>query len=140
MTLKIFMEILMELDTKMEWLFHHLHTLILLNLMILQLLPPKMRHKLLKLRDFKCQIIREGLLRLNLHWHLKVRLKLEHHNLGMLIYTLDITTIDMLLNTMHINILHKPIKIYIVIVILCLTLWPKIMLENINHNIKTKYR
>ena len=127
----------MALDIIMEWLPHHHHILILLKHMIPWLLPPKMRLKLSKLRGLICQIIDEGLIRLNLHWQKEVRLKLEHHNIDMLICTLDTIIIGMLHNKMHINMLHKPIKIHIVIVNVCLTLWLKRVIEIIhNHNIK----
>ena len=52
----------------------------------------------------------------------------------MLICTLDIIIIGMLHNTMHINMLHKPIKKCIFIVNICLTLWLKRVIESIHHH------
>ena len=124
----------MELDIRMEWLLLHHHTLILLKHMIPWLLPPKMRLKLSKLRGLMCQILREGLIRLKLHWHKEVRLKLEHYNIDMLICTLDTIIIGILHNIMRINMLHKPIKIHIVIVNVCLTLWLKRVIGSTHHN------
>ena len=52
----------------------------------------------------------------------KEELILGNHNPSMLTCTLDTTIISMLHNTIHINILYKPIKIHIIIVNVCLTL------------------
>ena len=129
----------MELDMKIEHPPHHHHTSILLNPHIIPHLLPlnQMSLKLLKLRDLKCQTLRKNLIRLNLHWHKEVRLKLEHRSLDILIYILNTIIIGMLHNTMHINMLHKPIIIHIVIANVYHILWLKRVIESTYHiNIK----
>ena len=130
MTLKNFIEILMELDTKMEYLLHHHHTLILLKYMIPWLLPPKMRLKLLKLKGLMCKITRASLIRPNLPWLKGLRHKPKDLNLDMPTCTL---------NTILLSILHNHLTMHNAIANICLTLTlrHKRLLGSLhNHNTK----
>ena len=126
----------------MEYLPHHHHILSLSMLYMIPFFSPpsRLRLKLSKLKGLMCQMIKESLIRLNLPWHKEVRNNPIGLNQIMFICTQDITFLSILHNISLLNMLHKPIKIHITIINICLTPWLKRVIETIHyHNIQSMF-